>query len=285
MIRLEKVTFYYPHSRQPAIRNLSLQIPEGSFVAVVGANGAGKSTLGALIAGFAPHHTHGHVEGRIVVDGLNTVETPLEELVRHVGMVFQSPLNQLSGAKLTVAEEVAFGLENLGLPREDMHRKVKEILDLMRLSDLANRSPFGLSGGEMQRVALASIIVMEPKVLVLDEPTASLDSSGTRELFAALHSLVMTRRCTVVLVEQKTEWVAHFADRVIVLREGAVILDGDPRTVLTSSILEEVGVQPTRYTMAARAARSRGLWPQDWPLPATLEDAVIPFETIQRQDS
>lgn len=282
MIRLDQVTYTYPHAPHPALRDIDLEIDAGSFVAVVGENGAGKSTLCAALAGFIPHHFRGELHGRVVVDGLDTAKAPLSELVTHVGLVFQNPFNQLSGAKLTVAEEVAFGLENLGAPREEMMPRVQAALRIVSLLDQAERSPFALSGGETQRLALACILVIEPRVLVLDEPTAQLDPIGTRQLFSAIRALVSTKRLTVVLVEHKLEWIAAFADRIIALSDGRVVADGAPRAVLTSPHLEEIGVRAPHYTRAAQAAREAGLWRGDIELPITLNEAVSGFELSRR---
>ncbi|MGB8648791.1 MAG: ABC transporter ATP-binding protein [Anaerolineae bacterium] len=277
MIRLAHVTYTYPGSKRPVLRDLDFEIADGSFVGIIGANGAGKSTLCAALAGFIPHHFHGELNGRVFVDDLDTAATPLGELVTRVGLVFQNPFNQLSGARLTVAEEVAFGLENLGAPRDEMRTRIAATLDLVGLTALADRSPYALSGGEMQRVALASILVMAPRLLVLDEPTAQLDPIGTRQVFTAIRSIVAAQRCTVVMVEQKSEWIAAFADRVIALQEGRVMLDGAPRAVFASPLLDQLGVVVPRYTRAARAVRDRRPRPQDQDLPVTLEQAVAWF--------
>ena len=281
MIQLEGVSYRYPQARSPALRDITLDIAAGSFVALVGANGAGKSTLCAALAGFVPHHFRGELSGRVCVDGLDTASTPLAELVRRVGYVFQDPFNQLSGAKLTVAEEVAFGLENLGVPHDDMGARIGVVLDMVGLSDFAERSPYELSGGEMQRLALASILVMEPRVLVLDEPTAQLDPLGGQQVFAAIHALVQSRRLTVVMAEHNVERVAQFATRVIALQDGAVVLDGAPRAVLTAPQLGKIGVNVSGYTRAARVARERDLWPRERELPATLSEAVQGFQAAR----
>ena len=277
MIRLEHVTYFYPLSRTPTLSDVDLEIAEGSFVAIVGANGAGKSTLCHTLAGFIPHHFRGELRGRVRVDGMETATTPLAQIVTRVGLVFQNPFSQLSGAKLTVAEEIAFGLENLGIPRDEMHHRVREILKLTQLTALAERSPYELSGGEMQRVALASILVMEPRVLVLDEPTAQLDPIGTRQVFDVIHTLIASRRSTVMMVEHKLEWIAQFADRVIVLDKGKIILDGTPRAVLSAPQIESLGIAVPRYTVAARRAREAGLAHGNVELPATLEQAIEYF--------
>jgi energy-coupling factor transport system ATP-binding protein len=279
MISVERVTYTYPASEQPALRDLNFEIAEGAFVGIIGANGAGKSTLCAALTGFVPQHYRGKLEGRITVAGLDTATTPMAELVTHVGLVFQNPFNQLSGAKLTVAEEVAFGLENLGVPRDAMHARVKATLELVGLAEMANRSPYELSGGEMQSVALASILVMEPQVLILDEPTAQLDPMGARQVFEAIRAVVNARHSTVVMVEHKVERLAEFADRVLALQDGQIVLDGAPREVLTSTRLDEIGVVVPRYTRAARLAREAGIWLREVELPATLEQAAAGFKS------
>lgn len=276
MISLRGVEYTYPGEAAPALRGVDLDIARGELVAVVGPNGAGKSTLCYTIAGFVPHTFGGELRGSAVVDGRNTVEHPLGELVKHCGLVFHNPLNQISGARFTVREEVAFGLENLGVPRDQMLPRIQAVLELLDIAQLADRSPFGLSGGQQQRVALASVLVMGPQVLVLDEPTAQLDPEGTRDVFRAMRQL-SRGGVTVVLVEHKPELVAEFADRVILLHEGKVRLDGTARTVLGASETAELGVVTSRFTHIARAARERGLWPEDLELPITLSQAVEGF--------
>ena len=145
---------------------------------MVGPNGAGKSTLCYTIAGFVPHFFKGELTGAVLVDGSDLQSSTLNEWVLTVGLAFQNPFNQISGAKYTVFEELAFGLENIGIPRDEMIARVEESMKLTGISDLADRSPYSLSGGQQQRVALTSILVMQPKVLVLDEPTSQMDPVG-----------------------------------------------------------------------------------------------------------
>ncbi|HXF63915.1 MAG TPA: ABC transporter ATP-binding protein [Caldilineaceae bacterium] len=279
LIELHNVTYSYPHANQPALRDLSLVIEQGEFVAVIGANGAGKSTLCYTLTGFVPHFFQGAMTGHAIVAGLETQQVALDELMTVAGLVFQNPANQISGAKFTVYEEIAFGLENLGVPRAEMRRRVDQVMALLAIEELANRSPYGLSGGQQQRVALASILVMAPQVLVLDEPTSQLDPVGSREVFAAIRSL-SKQGITVVMAEHKLEWVAAFADRVLALASGQIVLDGPPDQTLTAPELAAYGVGHTAYTAAARAAQPRGLWPADRPLPVTLEQAEAGFRAI-----
>ena len=278
MITLDHVTYTYPAASAPALRDVSLTIPAGQFCAVVGANGAGKSTLAYTLAGFIPHFYHGTLIGEVSVAGHKTRQTPLPQLVQKVGLVFQNPVNQISGTKFTVREEIAFGLENLGVPRGEMLARIEEVMELVGIAPLAERSPLALSGGQMQRVALAAVLVMRPQVLVLDEPTAQLDPLGSREVSAAIQALVVETQMTVVMIEHKLEWIAAFADRVVALADGAVVADGKAVEVLTDETLLVRGIGQTRYTLAARRARARGCWPQARRLPVTLEEAVEGFK-------
>jgi energy-coupling factor transport system ATP-binding protein len=279
MIALNHVTYSYPNTSTPALRDVSLTIPAGQFCAVVGANGAGKSTLAYTLAGFVPHFYHGTLNGAVTIAGQATAATPLHELVRSVGLVFQNPFNQISGAKFTVREEIAFGLENLGVPRAEMGERIEAVMALVGISALADRSPLALSGGQMQRVALASVLVMRPQALILDEPTSQLDPIGSREVFEAIHALAQAGGTTVVMIEHKLEWVAEFADRVIALSGGEVMADGKSSDVLTDESLIPHGIGQSRYTLAARRARDMdmGLWPQSRKLPVTLEEAADGF--------
>ncbi len=274
MISLSDVTYHYPRSDSPALSNLSLDIPAGQFCAVIGANGSGKSTLCSALAGFVPHFYRGKLTGSVEVAGIDTAGSSLAELAGTVGLVFANPFNQITGARFTVREEVAFGLENMGVPLAEMEPRIDEVLDFVRLTDLADQSPYALSGGQQQRLAIASVLVMRPKILVLDEPTSQLDPIGSKEVFAVLRDLAATDEATVVLAEQKLEWVATFADRVLVLHKGKLVADGPPAEVLSSLALTKYGLEPTRYTQAARAAQAAGWRADETTLPVTLEQAV-----------
>lgn len=277
ILSLYHVTYQYPLTRTPVLKDIHFDVEEGEFLAVIGPNGAGKSTLCYAISGFIPHFYKGDLSGRIELDGLYLSQSTLSQWVAKAGLVFQNPFNQISGAKYTVYEEIAFGLENQGVPRSEMDGRIQQAMSLTGISDLAERSPYSLSGGQQQRVALASILVMEPKVLILDEPTSQMDPVGTREVFEVIKSM-SDRGMTVILVEHKLEWVAAFADRVLALQAGEIILSGSPREVLTSEKLAQRGFGLSRYTLAAREAVGRGLWPAGLDLPVTLNEAVDGFQ-------
>jgi energy-coupling factor transporter ATP-binding protein EcfA2 len=281
MISLRQVTYIYPNGSVPALRDLSLAIPKGQFCGVVGRNGSGKSTLAYMIAGFIPHFFHGRLNGDITVAGNDVLLTPLSELVRSTGLVLQNPFNQITGTKFTVREEVAFGLENLGVARAEMYARVEAAMLGVGIHHLADRSPLSLSGGQMQRVAIASILVMRPSILVLDEPTSQLDPAGSREVLGAIRQLAERERVTVVIIEHKLEWLAVYADRIIALADGALVADGEPAQVLTDASLLEDGLGQTRYTQVSRRSREIGLWPQARRLAVTLEEAVQGFSQVK----
>lgn len=270
ILSVRDVSFTYLDAPAPALADLKLEIEPGTVTGIVGPNGAGKTTLCYALAGFIPHFFKGTLRGSIQVDGLDTAKTPLADLVTHVGLAFQNPFNQISGAKLTVAEEIAFGLENLGVPRAEMQARVERALDLFGLRAAAAQSPFALSGGQQQRLALASIFVMETPLLVLDEPTAQLDPQGTRQVMETIGALAAQGR-TMVLVEHKLEWIARLASRVLVLDKGRLVADGEPRAVLAHA--DEWKLNETRYARVAQLAEQRGFRStQPYP-PQTLEQA------------
>ena len=275
-VNLQNLTYKYQFTKTPVLQNINLQIQEGEFVSVVGPNGAGKSTLCYALAGFVPHFFKGEISGSIEVAGMESSKSTLDEWVMNVGLAFQNPFNQISGAKYTVFEEIAFGLENTGVPRDEIKVRVDEALRLTDITELADRSPYSLSGGQQQRVALTSILVMQPKLLVLDEPTSQMDPIGTREVFSVIRKMA-EGGMTVVMVEHKMEWIANFADRVIALKDGQILLEGKPNEVLTSDLLAENGFGLSRYTSTAREAKKQGLWKKE-NLPVTLDEAVKGFK-------
>ncbi len=240
IIEFKHVTFKYQGSDKPAIIDINLSIEAGEYVVITGPSGCGKTTLCRCINGLIPHFYAGELSGEIFVDGMRVRETPTSKLAKSVGMVFQDPESQLF--LLTVEREVAFGLENLGLPREEIVSRVNEALELVGISHLRDRSPHELSGGEQQKVAIAACIAMKPKVLVLDEPTANLDPESAIKVLNLLSRLRESLNMTIVLVEHRLEAVAPVADRIIIMCEGRVLLDGSPRDVLVKPMVEAIGV-------------------------------------------
>ena len=274
MIVVSGLRFRYAGTHRDALHAIDLAVGTGELVGVVGANGAGKSSLCYTLSGYIPHFYTGSIEGDVLVAGHDVRRTPVSEMVSDVGLVFQNPFNQISGARYTVLEEVAFGLENLGVEQAELRPRAMDALRATGLENLADRSPFTLSGGEQQRLAIAAVMAMRPKVLVLDEPTSQLDPAGTRSIFEVLQRLAREGKTTIVLTEHKLGWLAAFVDRLVVLHAGQRVADGPPRDVLSQALEQPWGVGATRYTRAAQAAVQRKILSAAAPLPVTLEQAL-----------
>ncbi|HRN28806.1 MAG TPA: ABC transporter ATP-binding protein [Terrimesophilobacter sp.] len=275
MITLNDVSYAYPDTEHFQLLHIDLTVDRGSIVGIVGGSGAGKSTLAKIISGFIPHVDGGTLEGTVSIDGVGLADVSLAEAVSHVGLIIQSPFNQISGAKFTVREELAFGLENLGTPREEMAERVAAVAHLLGITGLLDRSPYELSGGQMQLVAIASMIIMNTPVLVMDEPTSQLDPGGTRMVFDIIGGL-RDAGITVVIFEHKLELIREHADVVHVLAGNTLVASGEPRTVLADARLDDWAVGNTRYTDAAALAARRSLTP-DTDLPVSYDDAVHYF--------
>lgn len=252
---------------------MSVRIPAGKFVAVIGANNSGKSTFCYALTGVIPHLYHGKMQGRVLIDGIDNKDKTVSEIALHVGLVLQVPGSQMSGVRYTVFEEVAFGLENRGVPRELMREQVTKVLTLIGLDKYATHSPFHLSGGQQQRLALATVLATDPDIIILDEPTTFLDPQGAKLVFDILRQLQQQGK-TIIIAEQKLDLIAEYADRVLAFDKGHLVMDGIPREVLTSPIMRDINLNWTRYTQVTDLACQKGLLPIDPPLPASLSDTV-----------
>lgn len=235
MIRFNNVTLIYPYVQRTIFEDLSFEVPEGEFVLVMGDTGAGKSTLLKLMNGLVPHHTGGIFSGSIMVDGKDTALHKPRDLVDVIAIVGQNPA--LGFVTDTVEEELVFGMESLGVAPEVMRKRVEDMLDLLALTPLRQRKLSSLSGGEAQRVAIASVLTMNPKILLLDEPTSALDPIAAEEVLATLSRLVHDLGITVVIAEHKLERVLQFVDRVIYVRNEREVAVGFPQEILKDSTL------------------------------------------------
>ena len=257
VIECKNVTYNYPLTEKPAIKDLNLTLERGKFYGVVGENGAGKTTLCAILRGFAPSFFQGELQGDVLLEGKPLTEYGAN-LATRIGYAFQNPFTQISGVKDTVFEEVAYGLENFGVPVEEIVERVESIMKLTNIEALAMKNPFELSGGQAQRVALASVIVLEPDVLIIDEPTSQLDPQGTEAVFEIIE-LMKKKGITVVLVEHKIDLIAEFADEVVVLRDSEVIAQGPTEEVLADMELLEKGLQLPQVAILGNKLKEKGL--------------------------
>jgi energy-coupling factor transport system ATP-binding protein len=262
VIEFEAVTMTYPEAEQPALRDVSLHVPEGEMCLVVGRTGVGKSTLLGAINGLVPHFTGGTLAGRVTVAGHDTRTHPPRELAAVVGVVMQDP--SYGFVTDTVEEELAYGMEQLAIPAAVMRKRVEETLDLLSIADLRRRAVRSLSGGQQQRVAIASVLTAHPRVLVLDEPTSALDPAAAEDVLAALTRLVHDLGVTVVLAEHRLERVIEYADMVIAVDSHGGVTSGSPQDMMQSSDVappvvrlgQALGWNP--LPLSVRDARRRG---------------------------
>ena len=255
--KIENVNYKYPLEDKQALKNINIEIKKGEFWAVIGKNGSGKTTFCNMLRRFVPDFYKGELTGKITLEDKELKDYSQKELVQKIGFVFQNPFTQISGVKDTVFEEIAYGLENLGLEKEEIISKVEKILKLLEIEKLRDRNPYDLSGGQKQRVALASIIAMDPDILVIDEPTSQLDPKGTEDIFKIIN-LMANEGKTIILVEHKLELIAEYAENILVLDEGEVILSGKAKEVLNNKILLEKEIGMTQYSILAYELEKTG---------------------------
>jgi energy-coupling factor transport system ATP-binding protein len=275
-IMVEGLKYKYPLSEALALNDVSFQVDEGEFIGVIGKNSAGKSTLCQAIVGLVPHFFKGAYGGKVLVDGLEVKTHSLADISLKVGMIFQNPFTQVTGSKMTVYEEIAFGLENIGVPRPEMMERIDYVLDLLKIEQVKDHNPFDLSGGQMQRMAIASIIAMKPGIIVLDEPTSQLDPVGSEEVFRAIQGL-SSEGITVILAEHKMEKVAQYCNRVLLLNDGKVVDFNTPEKVFSRDDLDVHGVAAPVYTRVCKALGVKKVGADDYPV--TLEDTEKALST------
>lgn len=270
-IEMIDLSYRYPTSKEDVLRQVNLDIEKGCVYALIGTNGSGKTTLCNVIRGFIPHFYNGDLRGKVLVEGKDIREWALGDLAQKVGFVFENPFTQISGVKDTVFEEVAFGLENLGVEVREIKQKVKHTLQLLGIEELQDHKPQELSGGQKQRVAIASILAMEPDILVIDEPTSQLDPLGTEAVFKIIE-LMKKRGMTIILVEHKMELIAEYADHVFLMQDGHIVMQGDAATVFSDKRVLQFGVTLPQYALLGIEMNEKGmLLPR---IPITEKDAV-----------
>jgi energy-coupling factor transporter ATP-binding protein EcfA2 len=257
-LTLSGVGYRYAGATEPSLLDVDLALPDGEVIGVVGASEAGKTTLCLVVSGLAPRTIGGQIRGRITLDGAERDAMPMHELSSRVGIGFQSPANQLSQVCDTAFEEVAFGPMNLGLPRGEVIERTWDAMGSLGIEALAERDPRRLSGGQQQLVAIAGLLALRPRHLVLDEPTAQLDPAGTRLVADALARLA-AGGASILIAEQKTDVLAGLCSRVVALSAGRVVRDGPAPEVLADPAVEGMGVAPPAAVRLVRGAASAGI--------------------------
>nr|WP_303180985.1 ABC transporter ATP-binding protein [Lachnoclostridium phocaeense] len=272
-IELKNVTYTYPLAEEPSVRDISAVMERGKFYSILGANGSGKTTLCNILRGFIPNFYQGEMSGEVIFDGKNLQEYEMGELASKIGYVFQNPFNQITGARDTVYGEIAYGLENFGVPVPEIRDRVDQIMELTNITYLRDKNPFELSGGQQQRVAFASVLVLEPDMFVIDEPTSQLDPRETERVFDIILKMKEMGK-TIVLVEHKMELVAQYSDEVLVLEEGRLIRAGEKHEILSETGLQEHGVMLPQTVLLAEKMRNSGL---------KIKDGIITEDEMREQ--
>lgn len=252
------------------LKTINLSISKGKFIALVGDTGSGKSTLVRTFNGLIPNFYRGIFFGYVGVYGKDSIQEKISSLSQHVGLVFQNPENQL--VAMTVEREIAFGLENIGIPREDIQEKITHIMEYLGISPLRKRHPYELSGGEQQRVAIASILTLEPDIIILDEPTGTLDPQAAESVLKLLKKLNQDKNITIIIIEHRLEVILPYCDEIMVVKEGKILEHGPTQKVLNSDVLCKTGVRIPEFILLFKALRTTKIDKVKYP--TTIAQAV-----------
>ncbi|MFC2025838.1 energy-coupling factor ABC transporter ATP-binding protein [Chloroflexota bacterium] len=282
LIELEDVYFKYRRAKSLALKDVSMTVEPGEFVGIIGPTGAGKSTLCWVILGVVPQIVLGKLKGMVLVKGQKPNKVPVADIAQIIGLVQQDAEAQL--LMTDIEKEIIFPLENLGLPREEINRRLNYVLDLVNLRAERLRHPFYLSGGQKQRVAVAAALAMEPEVLILDEATSELDPVGAEEIHDLAGSL-KTQGRTIIMVEHNIDELARHADRIIVMDQGQILRDDSTREILSDvDFLCGLGIYPPQVTQVANflleTDSSLDIKPDQLPL--TLEESIEVMKSLER---
>jgi energy-coupling factor transport system ATP-binding protein len=253
----DKVSYLYPRSAEPVLRDITLEIGRGEFLGLIGPTGAGKTTLCLTLNGIVPQFYGGRFFGSVVVAGLDTLDNPINTLARHVGAVFQDPETQLIAT--SVENEIAFALENLSIPREEILARIPRVLEAVRLEGTEQKHPHELSGGQKQRLAIAAALAMSPQLLVLDEPTSQLDPVGEQEVFSVVRELNQELGMTIFMASHAAEQMAEYADRIGLLSHGELVTTGTPDEIYSQiDLLDEHSLRPPQVASTFYIAKKAG---------------------------
>lgn len=271
VLEVKGLKFKYRDAEKWVLKGLDFQVKKGEFLCIIGSNGSGKSTLCNALVGLIPYYFAGKMKGQILVDGIDTRESSIAELSSRIGLVFQNPFNQLSYTAGSVAEELAYGLGNQGIPREAMVKRVEHVAKLMRIDHIIHKNPLELSGGQVQRVAFGSTFIMEPGILVLDECTTQLDPLGSEEIFDIVKEL-NKNGVTVIMVDHDMERVARCADRILVLDQGEQAAVDTPGNIFGNPETMAHHIGAPDYVAITRRLKEQNLY--DGPVKVIEEETI-----------
>lgn len=271
MIRIKDFSFRYENGTENALSDINLEIRDGDFVGIIGNSGAGKTTLTYALSGVIPHDYGGDFYGAVEVQGMDTVENRPEVLAGQVGSVFQDVDAQMVAS--VVEDELLFGLENFGVPHAQIEARLAQALEQTGISELRHREIASLSGGQKQKVAVAAIIALRPKVIILDEPTGELDPKSSEQIFRLLKELNETSGTTIIVVEQKISLLCSYTKRLVLLEKGKIAAEGTVREVIGNAAgMEEIGVHIPRIVSLHQELKRRSLFAG--PAPVDMDEAL-----------
>ncbi|AIM15188.1 hypothetical protein HW35_01825 [Bacillus sp. X1(2014)] len=275
-IVVENLTFQYPDTDTPVLKNINFTLKEGEVLGIIGRTGSGKTTLAMCLNRLVPTVIQGNLEGTITVLGQDISQLSVGDMADKVGFVFQEPENQLS--QMTVEEEIAFGMGNLGISREEMKYRIQETLKQVGLEGFEKRSPLALSGGQQQRLAIASVMAMRPSIMIMDEPTSMLDPRGKNEVYDVLRK-IKTYGMTGIIIDHEVERIASYCDKILLLDHGEVMMFGTPKEVFSElTLLHEMEMNAPQVTELADRLRKE--LQIDVGSPITVEEAVKAFQIV-----
>lgn len=276
ILEVNNLGFKYQLSNKPIFKDINFSVNKGDFIGIVGKNGVGKTTLCNIIRGIIPEFIKGELRGEVLIEGKNINDYNKSVLASKVGFVFQNPFIQISGIKKTVFDEIAFGLENLGIERNEMIDRTNDILKKLKIEYLKDKNPTQLSGGQSQRVALASVLVMDPEILLVDEPTSQLDPIGTEEVFETL-GLLKEQNRTIILVEHKIDLICEYANKVIVMGDNGICMNGYTDDVMSNPLIEKYGVPMSKVARLSYLLSKQNDIIFD-KIPTNVNDAIVEFK-------
>lgn len=271
VVSLKNVSYTYPLEENRVIDDISFTLEKGKSYGLLGGNEAGKTTVCNIIRGFVPQLYKGTLEGEVLINGKLIEEYDPGVLAHIIGYSFQNPFTQISGVKETVYEELAYGMENMGVPKTEMIEKVDELVKLFHLEELADKNPYELSGGQKQRVALASMLALDPEIVILDEPTSQLDPKSTEDIFEIIQ-LLKGQGKTIILVEHKSDLIAEYCDRILLLCNGQIAMQGETKEVLTNPQVLKYGGQLPQVVLYFLERKCQNK--KNGGIPLTVEQAV-----------
>jgi len=270
LITYNNFHFRYKKNKEYQLNNINLKIDENKFILLCGETGSGKTTLIRSMNGLIPQFYPGYYKGNVIVNGNDNSETPIAELARDVGIVFQNPENQLIA--MDVENEIAFGMENLGFSKEKMRKKIEDITKTMEIEHLLDRAPFELSGGEEQRVAIASILVLEPKILILDEPLSSLDPYMAEKIIFLLKKIQIETNTTIIISEHRMDLILPVVDEIILMSNGYVLEHDTKENIINGKTFQDLNLnKPIIYSIFSQL-KKENLFIEK--IPASISEAI-----------